>query len=240
MAMSAPRIVIGIDFGTTFSGVCWAIDEGQKKARVITDWPNQQMQGNGDAEKVPSAISFADGRMKAWGYDIGIRDDPLRWFKVLLEPDHKYAQATNEVKSSNALLNSLGKTVEDVVAQYLECLWSYTKSHIRKRIHDEDWEHTYDLSVVLTVPAIWSPVAKERTLKAARAAGLPSNPILLTEPEAAALATLHDKADDESLRIGESFVVCDAGGGTVVGPAFSLETRNLDQDVARTDEINRI
>ncbi|KAJ2900044.1 hypothetical protein MKZ38_002662 [Zalerion maritima] len=48
---------------------------------------------------------------------------------------------------------------------------------------------------------MWSPIAKDRTLKAAEAAGLPRNPVLHTEPEAAALATLRDKADDDTLRV---------------------------------------
>ncbi|MCJ1459513.1 hypothetical protein MMC28_009892 [Mycoblastus sanguinarius] len=46
---------------------------------------------------------------------------------------------------------------------------------------------------------------------------------LVTEPEAAALATLKDKAEENSLKIGDAFVVCDAGGGTVDLISYEIE-----------------
>lgn len=63
-----------------------------------------------------------------------------------------------------------------------------------------------------TVPAIWSDKAKDLTIKAARFAGI--HPVtLIKEPEAAALYTMY--ALDNALQVGDAFVVCDAGGGTV-------------------------
>ncbi|KAI1660440.1 hypothetical protein F4813DRAFT_400656 [Daldinia decipiens] len=209
-----PEIVVGIDFGTTHSGVCWAINEGQKKIRLITDWTNPQAV-NANAEKVPSVISYRNGQVSNWGYEVTMREDSFRWMKILLEPEHKYAKTIEDVKKSNALLTKLNKTADEVVSDYLRALWAYTKEDIRKRIDDENWETTFRLRVVLTVPAMWSHQAKDRTVKAARAAGLPVHISMVTEPEAAALATLRGKAEEDTLRPGDSFVVCDAGGGTV-------------------------
>jgi molecular chaperone DnaK (HSP70) len=70
------------------------------------------------------------------------------------------------------------------------------------------------MTFVLTVPAIWTDKAKELTVQAATRAGM-ENLVLMTEPEAAATycATLCAETD---LREGDIFLVCDAGGGTVV------------------------
>ena len=90
-----------------------------------------------------------------------------------------------------------------------------TIDHIQ-RVEGDAWETIYSLRVVLTVPAIWSPIAKEKTLRAAKTAGLPANIDLVSEPEAAALAVLKEKDKEKKLEVGSSFVVCDCGGGTVV------------------------
>ena len=68
------------------------------------------------------------------------------------------------------------------------------------------------LTRILVVPAVWSDAAKNATVQAAEAAGF-SPVTLIKEPEAAALYTMHSL--DFTLKVGDAFVVCDAGGGTV-------------------------
>ncbi|KAH6895964.1 hypothetical protein B0T10DRAFT_545558 [Thelonectria olida] len=208
------EIIVGIDFGTTYSGVSWAVNEGLKKIRLITDWPNLG-EAIANQDKVPSTISYNNGQVANWGYEVTFRDESFKWIKILLEPNSKYATTVQEVRDSNELLRRLGKTAEEVVRDYLREIWRYTKEDIRKRVGDNDWENNFSIHIVFTVPAMWSHLAKDKTLKVARAAGLPGNIKLVTEPEAAALATLHDKAEENSLAPGDTFVVCDAGGGTV-------------------------
>ena len=123
----------------------------------------------------------------------------FRWIKVLLEENHEYANRVDSVKDSNALLRKANKSAQDVVADYLRLLWEYTLDDIRK-LHP-DYEDIFDLRVILTVPAIWSPAAKDKTLKAARSAGITEEVKLVTEPEAAALATLKDKDKENQLRV---------------------------------------
>ncbi len=84
------------------------------------------------------------------------------------------------------------------------------------------WEQQFsdakisDQQVVLTVPASFDPVARELTREAALAAGLPSNFILLEEPQAALYAWLAAQGDEwrNQLKADESVLVCDIGGGT--------------------------
>ncbi len=70
--------------------------------------------------------------------------------------------------------------------------------------------------VVLTVPASFDASARELTREAAFAAGLPDSLILLEEPQAAVYAWLTSQGEKwrKQLKVGETLLVCDVGGGT--------------------------
>jgi hypothetical protein len=84
------------------------------------------------------------------------------------------------------------------------------------------WEHAHpdapvaEQLVVLTVPASFDAAARELTREAALAAGLPASLILLEEPQAAVYAWLTATGDRwrRLLKVGETLLVCDVGGGT--------------------------
>lgn len=80
------------------------------------------------------------------------------------------------------------------------------------------------IDLVITHPAEWSEAAKSRTFQAVWQAGFNSDNFptlgritMVSEPEAAALYTFRIVRNDPSFRMrkGDSFVLCDAGGGTV-------------------------
>jgi Hsp70 protein len=168
--------------------------------RLITDWPNPAPIAN--SEKVPTIISYCNGKPQSWGHNVGIAEKSFRWFKILLDPQHRFRNTAEPVVTSAKLLGNLNKTGEEVAADYLRFLWEYAKDDIR-RIKGDDWASIYSLKVVLTVPAIWSLAAKDKTKAAARAAGLPEDISLISEPEAAALAVLKEKnEEDKSLKVG--------------------------------------
>ncbi len=68
---------------------------------------------------------------------------------------------------------------------------------------------------VLTLPASFDEIARELTVKAAAAAGLP-RVVLIEEPQAAFYAWIYAHADDWQERVspGQKILVCDIGGGT--------------------------
>lgn len=70
--------------------------------------------------------------------------------------------------------------------------------------------------VVLTVPASFDASARELTREAALLAGLPRELVLLEEPQAALYAWLADQGDAwrRKLKVGDTLLVCDVGGGT--------------------------
>lgn len=84
------------------------------------------------------------------------------------------------------------------------------------------WHHAHpnapiaEQHVVLTVPASFDASARELTREAALAAGLPSNFVLLEEPQAATYAWLDSIGDRwrKLLKVGDQLLVCDVGGGT--------------------------
>ncbi|MCL2623169.1 MAG: hsp70 family protein [Planctomycetaceae bacterium] len=96
----------------------------------------------------------------------------------------------------------------DVTARYL--------SHIRAA-----WDHAfpqYPLAgqdVVITLPASFDEVARELTIRAARAAGIPKI-VLLEEPQAAFYAWIDEHTDNWRTLVspGQKILVCDIGGGT--------------------------
>ncbi|KAI9862953.1 MAG: hypothetical protein M1813_004126 [Trichoglossum hirsutum] len=69
---------------------------------------------------------------------------------------------------------------------------------------------------IITVPAVWSDAAKKKTKAAALRAGMGNTTSLqmTSEPEAAAVYALK-ALDPHHIKVGESVVICDAGGGTV-------------------------
>lgn len=81
------------------------------------------------------------------------------------------------------------------------------------------WDHAHpghplhQQEVVLTVPASFDEVARELTVAAAAAAGLPPV-VLLEEPQAAFYAWLDDRQKQRGLSGGERALVFDVGGGT--------------------------
>lgn len=70
--------------------------------------------------------------------------------------------------------------------------------------------------VVLTVPASFDASARELTREAALAAGLPTDFVLLEEPQAAVYAWLADAGENwrKQAKVGDSLLVVDVGGGT--------------------------
>ncbi|TDZ33867.1 hypothetical protein C8035_v009232 [Colletotrichum spinosum] len=109
-------------------------------------------------------------------------------------------------------------TPVDVVGAYLKKVWDHTYDTLGTMMDIED----LPLRVAITIPAIWPAYAQSLMRQAARIAGITSNRDigettldLVQEPEAAALASLFQHSSFPEIKPNESFIVCDAGGGTV-------------------------
>ena len=138
----------------------------------------------------------------------------MQWFKLGLE--------TNEL----APTLPQGMDVTDVACDYLKLLHEHVMTTISRRSGSAIMQNAR-FDYVLTVPAIWSDLAKNRTRIAATKAGLGgenSNLELLSEPESAAIYSLKTIENILTrIKVGDKIVVCDAGGGTVDLVAYDLK-----------------
>jgi molecular chaperone DnaK (HSP70) len=208
--MSERRIIVAIDFGTTYSGVAWAETTRPDVQHVISSWPSAN--SSKSSPKVPTELRrIATGWQ--WGFQIPESSKRSRFFKLRLdEPPQEDRE---------------GESPMELTKIYLSCLQSHFVGILEKRLSSAVLRST-PMDFVVTVPAIWSNAAKQATERAAAMAGFCGNQRiqLISEPEAAALYTLKNLSPS-TLQIGRKFVVCDAGGGTV--DLISYEVSRVDK-----------
>jgi hypothetical protein len=207
----------------SYSGAAWAtVDDFENdQVNVITSWP-----GCGREEgKSPTALLYDENGNHQWGYEIPFNADPLQWFKLLLIPDEDLqdsVRTSDYVLRARKMLRELDKAPVDAIADYLGSLWNHILNTIRKSRSKSSIE-ALSFHVVITVPAIWKDSARKEMEVAANKAGILGHRAagrttvsFVPEPEAAALDTLWDHRKD--INEGDLYVICDAGGGTVVRP----------------------
>ncbi|EPS43127.1 hypothetical protein H072_2875 [Dactylellina haptotyla CBS 200.50] len=238
------RIVVGLDYGTTFSGTAYG-DTSQKNIdniKVIRRWPGKERR---DEVKCPSDIAYTGGTYR-WGYLIPPGQPRLAWAKLDLDEDNFYENQENtedyvdvddpfaetpadddEFPMAEGMRhNPLNKSPVDVVADYLTALYDVIMSNLR-RAQGENFINKTAIDWVMTVPAVWSEKAQALTKEAASRAGIGQREkdrlFILSEPEAAAVYAISElyqrdmtrRNDPNTLKVGDTFVLCDAGGGTV-------------------------
>jgi molecular chaperone DnaK (HSP70) len=81
----------------------------------------------------------------------------------------------------------------------------------------------FSIEYIITVPALWSDTAQAKTRSCAEKAGMGKGLQIISEPEAAAIYALH-VMDPHSIKVGDTFVLCDAGGGTVDLISYTVST----------------
>ncbi|KZT24956.1 actin-like ATPase domain-containing protein [Neolentinus lepideus HHB14362 ss-1] len=217
------KIVVSIDFGTTFSGVAYGSSRiASGKVQQILQWP-----GSFETfRKVPTCLLYDEqGQVLAWGLEAK-NASPMpgttrcEWFKLFLEP--KALRDDGEIDPRLPQIPP-GKRALDLIVDFLSCLWEYAKEEITREIGAVADLDSAD--VWLTVPAAWDAKGCDIMREAAIAAGLVQSARagdrdwrdrlrIITEPEAAAVHCAH-LTDLHRLRPNQNFVICDAGGGTV-------------------------
>ncbi|KAM3421123.1 hypothetical protein BST61_g1536 [Cercospora zeina] len=230
------KLIVGVDFGTTFTGISWVSTQNAqgkelKDVDCIRDWPGPGRDGD-YSWKAPSRIAYPEAggasQGTSWGYSVTPKMKSYAWMKLLLDP----TQATKfddpsltQSEGSGVLSKPLSKSAVQICADYLTEVARFAHHSLSKRLSAEVLALT-PLEFWFTVPAVWSDKAKADTLlaarKAAKQAGLhfhaDTQVFLIREPEAAAVATvsyLTQGGSDDQIAVGDSIMVCDAGGGTV-------------------------
>lgn len=168
----------------------------EERIQVIQDWPSSHTM-IGTKEKVPSEITYI-GDQLYWGSLIAPHHCRHMWTKLQLEgaPAGEAEKIHEELSLVSTGDADVTKGPVEIVADFL----GNVKDHLIKNLDDqygqELWR-TLPITLVVTVPAVWSDAAKDRTMDAICKIGFNITEfpkvkriVLATEPEAAALYTI--------------------------------------------------
>jgi molecular chaperone DnaK (HSP70) len=85
LSITERKIIVAIDFGTTYSGVAWAETHRPDRRVAITSWPISQSVREGESsDKVPTKLRY-NGNNVEWGFSIPLNaphDQVIEWFKL--------------------------------------------------------------------------------------------------------------------------------------------------------------
>ncbi|CAI6334531.1 unnamed protein product [Periconia digitata] len=222
------RIVVAVDFGTTFSSVAWANILDPRRQKLLSNWGDG---GDMTQDKVPTVLRYDnDGTSGAfeWGYqaqEFAFQGKKIHeWFKLGLCNDFEERRAREselmrKYKSHTALPPVKGDECMDLVVNYLSGI---------KGAVDRFFNENYDAAVarcprdyIITVPSLWDHAEQEKTRTCAERAdmGEASHLQIISEPEAACIYAIQESI---SAKKGDTFVICDAGGGTVDLASYTI------------------
>ncbi|KAL8721397.1 MAG: hypothetical protein Q9225_001912 [Loekoesia sp. 1 TL-2023] len=212
------KILVAVDFGTTYSGLCWAYTSTPEIQMPIDQWPDSLSGGleGMSSEKVPTELQYTDQGYN-WGFQIPFEAERLQWFKLDLDRQLEKAQScfARDFPDEKAALLNHDQSPESLVTDYLTALREHFEAVFKKNL-PLSVSSDVPVKYIITVPAMWSEGAAAKTKACAEQAGLGEGSAmqLISEPEAAAIYALA-KIAPYKLGIGDTFVICDAGGGTV-------------------------
>lgn len=159
--------------------------------------------------------------MEKWGYEVSDCDEnTLEWFKLALVADKDlppHLRISAKLKDTKRKMSNLGLNATQVVADYMEKVWTHVLGEMKKNLTSEDFEST-PIHVVISIPAIWGNHAVEMMKTATALSIMKSRGAsiityeLLSEPEAAIQAYADEL--ELKLKVGDIVMVTDLGGGT--------------------------
>ncbi|PKY39927.1 actin-like ATPase domain-containing protein [Rhizophagus irregularis] len=224
MSLENVQVIVGIDFGTTFSGFSYC--HIVSRDNIVTNDKWDEITGQFKTNTVLQYDNEFDEVIK-WGIPAlakrqGRRNDntetqPVELFKLCLGSLEENLKPKLPVNYKKAITDYLREMVK-LIKEKFECHW-------------EDLNIFEEVLFVLTVPAEYSEKEKAIMRDCAYKAGLinvKSTDLLqfTTEPEAAAVYCMehclkeHDLGDTDSTET--TFMIVDCGGGTV-----DLTTRKI-------------
>ena len=203
-------LVLGIDFGTTFSAVAYALHERNSNQQLSTATLNEtrihSVQFDFVESQVKTQLAWHEADQDyVWGDDVDARirdkeiseDDRIVMLKLGLDE----TDATSDIRAKQAKQLSRippaywgensdlrQPVIADLISVYLERLYTYAKTKIIRHFGILAGGNIFDVTDVqcaICVPAIWTPEMNQVMVTAAEQAGIP-NPSIVSESEAAA------------------------------------------------------
>lgn len=206
-----PDLVVGIDFGMTYTGVAWT--NFLNSTQIEKHWPGQTETGE---SKVPTKLVYSsDGVDMSWGF--GCDDDAVlpgqrqvQWFKIYLDQESLDRARMHGLETPGSV-----KEARRWVTDYLRRIYQHIRNSMVRG--GQGWSDK-NISFLFSIPTTWTNQAiisdfNECILDAGFGFEEKHTVQLeLTEAEAAAVYTIKEK--QVSFNRGDVMLVCDAGGGT--------------------------
>ena len=222
------KYVIGIDSGTTNSALCW-IDSASADG-VVHTFTIPQIVNPGQVERLETLPSFHyEGTaedVRSGAFRLPWQSESPACVTGVFARDQGRSVPGRMVESAKSWLCHHGVDRRAAILPWhgatdvqrlspVDAISRYLR-HLREEWNAEHAEHPMEQQdVILTIPASFDEVARELTVMAARAAGLP-RVILLEEPQAAFYSWVHfhQQSWEQIVAPGQKILVCDIGGGT--------------------------
>lgn len=141
--------------------------EKGEQIEVIHDWPSQHTK-IGTKEKVPSEITYQAGGL-TWGSLVPPDVDRHMWTKLQLDPQQE-GEAAKIFRELSTSQQTVRKQPVDIVADFLAQVKAHLIKTLDKKYGKALWR-SLSVTLVVTVPAVWTDLAKDRTLQAIEKAG---------------------------------------------------------------------
>ncbi|KAJ1304901.1 hypothetical protein OPQ81_006035 [Rhizoctonia solani] len=214
------KIVIGIDIGTTQSGVAFTylVKGGKQAIHRITQWPGQV--ANRQTTKVPTVVWYNNQQAVSFGAEALSPD-------IMLDAEEKgWALARNFKLHLHPGTLPNDVPLMQIYSDFMGYLFKQTKSYFEDHIIDGKtiWEkYTPTMEVIIAHPNGWYIQEQEFLRKAAVKCGVfnipgatvAENIRFVTEAEASVHYCIQHTNLRNRLNAGAIFAVCDAGGSTV-------------------------
>ncbi|ENH70400.1 hypothetical protein FOC1_g10012325 [Fusarium oxysporum f. sp. cubense race 1] len=208
---SRTRVIVGLDIGTTFSGISYAVLT-QNPDRPTSFW--WEVDGK-KSQKIPTKIE--------------VSETPIEWFKLsLLHRNDLPSDVRNSPRfiKLNNTWEAMNITAVNATADYISKIWNVFRDKLQKKIPDPY------IQITVTIPVVWPSNARQKMNKVLHEARILNENVLLApkflaEPEAAALAFFSaayylQETQISKLQPGHVVIVCDCGGGTVDTGAYEI------------------
>ncbi|RUS14379.1 hypothetical protein BC937DRAFT_93917 [Endogone sp. FLAS-F59071] len=236
------RVIAAIDFGTSHSGHAMThIIEVSPDIKAFYNWPEQPVSYCKNLTAIRYKTEPLGLVVESWGYSArrnhmtkASDKSTCRYFdRFKLYLDEVAAQKLPELPSGFIALDIIADYLHNLYLRALKDIQSTWGANIRPN----------NIVWFLTVPAMWSEKAKQDMREAAVVAGLVSPEDInnkdrlniVLEPEAAAMYCCQ-QSEQYLLQPGETFMIVDAGGGTIDLTAHEI----LYDPVAKVESLREI
>ncbi|CAE6494346.1 unnamed protein product [Rhizoctonia solani] len=230
------RIMVGIDIGSTQSGVAIAfLQKGVKQTiHRVTQWPGQALEHQ---SKIPTLVWYDNyGKAKYFGAEAITEEarenaEDQGWTLAKRFKLHMHPSEMREKYSIKLEPLPNGVTLPQIYADFMNYLLKHTEPFFKDRIVDGPtvWEGYKDsITFVIAHPNGWGIREQEFLRKAAIEGGLvgasnaKTQVRFVSEAEASVHYCLSHSNISSRLRTGLNFAVCDAGGSTVDTTVYTV------------------